>query len=333
MSSQALDFSVSEAAEILKSLQFRSALAADKPIVCAPALPSPARSATERVTTLTSAGQSAADRAYSFISPSKTLPTPQSSRRSTRNCPTPIENKENTSYQNTRQSSNGFVDESTDDEGEAATTTTTTTRDITCHGNTYVNLVPHAGSACWELTQQTDPASIGAQPTSSTPTLEDHDGELDCRRCRVFKNSRTAAFATSRSKRERTVPLTEEAQDSSKRRRVGAAEYDDAYHESYRCTLRKEERRQRKRYVRFHTMTPETRAQRVAERAVRLERQREAPFERAWREMRRACDAETARIRAENKAEYEREKAMAVARPRVSFAAYLASLPMPDLET
>lgn len=329
MSSQALDVSVSEAAEILNSLQFRSALAANKSIVCAPALPSPARSATERVTTLTSAGQSAADRAYSSVSPSKTLPTPRSSRRSTRNCPSPIETKEATSYQHARKASNGFLDESTDDEAGAATTT----RDITCHGNTYLNLVPHAGSACWELTNQPDPASIGVQLTSSTPTLEDHDGELDCRRCRVFKRSRTAAFATSRSKRERTVPLTEEAQDSSKCRRAGAAEYDDAYHESYRCTLRKEERRQRKRYVRFHTMTPETRAQRVAERAARLERQREAPYERAWREMRRACDAETARIRAENKAEYEREKATAVARPRVSFAAYLASLPMPDLET
>jgi len=147
------------------------------------------------------------------------------------------------------------LDDSTDEEEGA--TTTTTTRDILCHGNTYLSLVPHAGCARWELTGQTDPASVDSQHNNrlSTSRLEDHNGELDCPRCSPFERSRAKSFAKSRNKRESTVPLTEDAEDCIADRRNGAAEYDDAYHDFHSFKLSKHQLKRRERYIAFHAGT------------------------------------------------------------------------------
>lgn len=122
------------------------------------------------------------------------------------------------------------------------------------------------------------------------------------------------------------MALTADAQDCLEHRRTGAAAYADADHETLRYKLRSDQLKQRRRYIAFHALQPETR---VRWQAARLERLREAPYERAYAEMRRNRDAETARIRAKNKAAYERAKAVAGVKPRVSFARYIASLPTP----
>lgn len=365
MSSQELQISVEKAAGLLLNIKYQSAPAAEKSTSYCAVLPSPSSSVLEHYKACASARESTAEHACSSTSPSRFLPTPRLSRGSTWNCQSPTEDKEAISNHASSTKSlsrslltpytspGSFVEhycptsltqqhrsveipermltlksyfDLTDDEEGA----TTTIRDITCHGNTYLNLVPHAGCASWELARQNDPASIGVQPKSKTPTLEDHNGELKCPRCRSFQRFRTTRFTSSRSERESTVPLTEEAQDCIKKRRIGAAEYDDDYHEKHYYKLLRDQVKRQQRYILAKVMKPETRARREAERAVRLEQQREAPYERAYEDIRRNRDAETAQIRAVNKAKYDREKAMVVAKPKVSWEQYLASLPTPD---
>lgn len=220
-------------------------------------------------------------------------------------------------------------------------------RTITCHGNTYLNLEPNAGCARWDLIGQIDPATTGGPQKWKAPTTEDHFGELDCPRCSVFEKARAKNFTKSRGQRESTEPLDGDAKDSIKYRRTGVAEYDSDYYvnRTFYGKPEADQLKQIRRFNWFHKMAEEDQTQWMAKRAAHLEREaseerraleeirktreeaHEARCERDYQDARRVSDLETAKVRAYNKALYERQKALAKPKPRVPFEAYIDSLP------
>lgn len=122
-------------------------------------------------------------------------------------------------------------DSTDDDEGDCESV-----QDFICHGNHYCISKPSKGNAFWALLDCKCPGKIATEDNPPA-TLEDHFGELQCPRCRLFEKlelrqrSELHAFADRRHEREQTIALSADAADDVTLKRNGAARYDDALYE------------------------------------------------------------------------------------------------------